>query len=157
MRNLGFLGVSESAREVLSSQIAIDGPALPAKDPLLFIQSMLSLTLEEYEKAKSTKGPVYWDRGLPDLIAYAIRFGVDPTEFEEVARRFSFNKAVFIFPPWKKIFVNDNERRLSFDMSLQFHELVADTYSRLNFNLIEVPLVSPETRAQFIADRSKKL
>jgi predicted ATPase len=37
LRSAGFFCVSEMAREVLNEQLATDGPALPSKNPTLFL------------------------------------------------------------------------------------------------------------------------
>jgi predicted ATPase len=155
LQNRGFAGVEEPTRQILTEQLAIDGPGLPAKNPLLFIEMMLSHSIAEYEATKSAKGLTYFDRGIPDLIAYAIRFGVEPKQFEEAAQKYFYNQTVFIFPPWKEIFVNDSERKLTFEMSLEFHQLIVETYQRLNFCLVEVPFKPIGMRADFIIQRAQ--
>ncbi len=145
--------MSEPARIVLARQLAIDGPALPSKSPLLFVREMLAKASDSYKKAPS-KVPVFFDRGIPDLIAYAIRFEVDSSEFERAAKLFSYNPTVFLFPPWKEIFVNDNERKISFENSLIFHQTLVERYQKLNYDLVEVPFSSIAERAQFIVART---
>ena len=150
LRKQGLYGVGEPARAVLSHQLAIDGPGLPAKNPLLFIQMMLKQSIEDFEEAKARTGPVFFDRGIPDLVAYALRFGVECEEFENAARGYLYNPTVFVLPPRKEIFVNDNERRISFEGSVEFHLLLTQTYERLGYEQILVPFANIETRASFI-------
>jgi predicted ATPase len=79
LRSSGIACVDEVTRKVLEQQLAIDGPALPAKDPLLFVQAMLKESIQDYNASRLANGPVFFDRALPDLVAYAIRFSA-PTE-----------------------------------------------------------------------------
>lgn len=150
LRNLGYQGADEVAREVLSHQLSVDGPALPAKSPKLFIQKMLGSAISKYESGKVSGGPVFFDRGIPDLIAYAVRFDVNPEEFIKAAEKYKYNSSVFIFNPWKEIFVNDNERRLTFEMTVQFHESIVQSYKSLGYKMIVVPNKPVESIAEFI-------
>lgn len=111
---------------------------------------MLDRQIRNFTELRSGQDPVFFDRGIPDLIAYAIRFGVDPSNFEIEAASYRYNQMVFIFPPWKAIFVNDELRKISFEKSLEFHESLVEAYERLGYQLIEVPMVSVEMRLDFI-------
>lgn len=150
LRTQGFHGNDEVTREVLSHQLEIDGPGLPSKNPLLFVQMMLERSIEQFESSRAHKGPVFFDRGIPDLVAYAIRFGVDASHFEAMSRHYGYNQTVFICEPWKEIFVNDNERKITFEKSVEFHDLICETYKRLDFKLIKVPKLTPTERVNFI-------
>ncbi|MCX6118786.1 MAG: AAA family ATPase [Proteobacteria bacterium] len=86
-------------------------------------------------------------------MAYAIRFCVESREFENAAKMYRYNSAVFVLPPWREIFVNDSERRLSYEMSLAFYRLIVDAYKDSKYNLVEVPMGSIEDRAKFVLDR----
>jgi predicted ATPase len=152
LREKGFLCFDESARAVLEEQLAADGPALPSKNPLLFIQEMLERDLKNFAAVQKHKRPVFFDRALPDLVHYAVRFGVDPKIFEAAAERYLYNRTVFVFAPWREIFVNDNVRKMTFEKSVEFHSLLVSTYERLDYNLVAVPTGSVESRADFIVN-----
>ncbi len=153
LRASGYQGNDEPARKILSEQLAVDGPGLPSKNPQLFIQMMQKESINLFLQSDSFTGPVFFDRGLPDLVAYALRFGVDTSEFENTAKSYAYNPTVFILSPWKDIFINDSERKLSFEMSLAFHQLITKAYKDLKYQLVEVPMASIQERAQFIRDR----
>lgn len=91
-----------------------------------------------------------FDRGIPDLIAYAVRFGVDPSEFELAGSAYRYNSKVFILPPWRDIFVNDDLRKLSFEEALKFHDALGNAYRKLDYELVTVPTVSIQARMDFI-------
>lgn len=147
---LGYRCSDEAARTVLSNQLTIDGPALPSKNPLLFIQYMLDASLKSFNDSSEEKRICFFDRGLPDLIHYAVRFNVDASIFLAASEKYLYNKKVFLFKPWKEIFVNDNERRMTFEKSIEFHEILIKAYKDCGYELIEVPNLSVNDRVQFI-------
>lgn len=157
LRSQGFHGIDEITREILSHQLAIDGPGLPSKNPTLFIQMMLQRSVEHFENSQSHSGPVFFDHGIPDLVAYAIRFGVDPVQFEQASEKYLYNSSVFVCAPWKEIFVNDVERKITYEKSIEFHELLLTTYERMGFNLIQVPHSTPAARSNFILQRISEI
>lgn len=153
LRKNGFNCTEEAARAVLSEQLAIKGPGLPSNNPLLFIQMMLDRSIEGFENSKRDSKPNFFDRGMPDLVHYAVRFKVDSLQFEEASKKYLYNQNVFVFPPWREIFANDNERRMTFEESIEFHDLLMKTYQSLGYNLIQVPFDTIEARIKFILEK----
>ncbi|NRA69123.1 MAG: AAA family ATPase [Pseudobacteriovorax sp.] len=153
----GFSTVAEPTRKVLKEQLEKNGPALPSKDPYLFVKTMLDFSLQEYQRYADSLDMIFFDRGIPDLIAYAQRFGVDTEVFVRAATSYRYQNKVFILDPWEAIFVNDDERRLSFDMALAFHDQIVSSYKLVNYELISVPKNSVEERADFVLSKTKKL
>jgi predicted ATPase len=151
LRNIGFLCVDEPARQVIAEQRAIQGNGLSDKNTMLFTELLLARSLESYKKHEGSLVPIIFDRGIPDVIGYAKLFGLDTEKFEIAAAIYPYNGSVFIAPPWKEIYSTDDERKMSFDQTAQFHEILRQTYLSLGYELIELPLESVERRAQFIA------
>lgn len=149
-RKMGLVCADEPARSILKEQLAVDGPALPSKSPAAFVQAMLRRQVETFSGLNSTTQTVLFDRGIPDLIAYAVRFGINPSEFELAGYEYRYNSKVFILPPWKGIFVNDDLRKLSFEEALKFHDALVNAYEKLGYELVTVPLFSVQERMDFI-------
>ena len=63
------------------------------------------------------------------------------------ARR--YNRRVFIAPPWPEIFAQDTERKQSIGEAQATFDAISETYLGLDYELIPLPLVSIEERAQF--------
>ena len=100
----------------------------------------------------STRNFAFFDRGLPDAIAHAERFGVDTRAFNAAAQTHRYDTRVFVLPPWRDIFVADEFRGNSFDEYAEFHALIVDAYTTHGYQLIDVHLTSVEARAQFVLD-----
>lgn len=148
LQTLGINCVEEPTRAVLDLQLKIDGPALPSKSPRLFIQAMLAKLESEFDQQAGRLA--IFDRGIPDMIAYAIRFGVDPDEFKLASQKHRYNSKVFILPPWKEIFVNDPLRKLSYEDALKFHSTLVEVYQSENYDLIELPRCGVRERAEIL-------
>ena len=150
LRMRGHTCFDEPVRRTLREQIDEDGPALPAKDPRLFVAELLRQFVRDLETARSDGTQAFFDRGVPDVVAYAIRFGVETAALEDAVRRHRYHERVFVLPPWREIFVNDDLRGATYEDYLEFHVLIARTYERLGYTLVEVPKGPVEMRADFL-------
>lgn len=156
LRKQGHAVFDEPTRLILREQLAVDGPGLPSKDPELFLGLMLDYCVRCIERARVTSpGTAFFDRGIPDIVAYAMRFGANPGPFEAAARQHRYNTCVFVLPPWKDIFVPDEMRRKTFDDYVAFHQLIVDAYEGLGYKLTRVPFVSVEDRMNFVLNEVK--
>jgi predicted ATPase len=58
---------------------------------------------------------------------------------------------VFVLPPWKAIYVNDDERDHTFEHAEWVYGTVLDWYRRLDrYQVIEVPKVSIAERCKYV-------
>lgn len=148
----GHKVVPECARTILAEQRSFDGHGLPEKDPSLFCELLLSRTLYQYKNYKNDSLTIY-DRGLPDIIAYAKLFNLDLSHFKSCANQHRYNIKVFLLEPWSEIYVNDDERKMTFKEAELFHDDLVNIYKELNYELLIVPKASVEERAAFIYQR----
>src|SRR5690348_10262998 len=110
LRTLGFPVIAEPARQILSEQRSIDGNGLPDRDARLFVELMLSRMLGDYRQMATSFTPVFFDRGIPDTVAYASIFGFDYPPGQKAARTYRYNWRVFFAPAWEQIYTPDEER-----------------------------------------------
>lgn len=150
LQKRGHRVFEEAQRAILTEQLAIDGPALPAKSPTKFISALLEHCISDLTLASKDERLSFFDRGIPDVAAYAIRFGVDPSAAFGLSELKFYNHYVFVLPPWEEIFANDDLRGKTFEEYGEFHRLIVDCYAKAGFNLIDVPLCSVHDRADFI-------
>src|SRR5437868_14782688 len=66
----GFDVTVEAGRAVIQDQVAIGGAALPWRDPAAFAELMLVWEMRSYHMARELPGPVFFDRGVPDVLGY---------------------------------------------------------------------------------------
>jgi predicted ATPase len=87
----GYAHSIEAGRAIIQDQSAIDGPALPGRDPLAFAELMLSWELRSYRRAQAESGPVFFDRGVPDMVGYFDLLGRPvPSHVTRAAERFRY-------------------------------------------------------------------
>ena len=150
---LGIPCVPEPAREILAEQRRIHARGVPEKDPDLFSMLMLSRAIHNYQENSAMEQPVVFDRGIPDMVAYARLFELDETPYRNAAQEFRYHRTVFYFPPWEEIYTTDSERKMSFEDAKAFGVVVRSIYETFGYRMLEVPRFSLEERVQFIRQR----
>lgn len=150
LAGMGYAVVPEAAREIIAEQRAIGIARVYENDPRLFWELMLSRAESDLEAAGAIDSPVFFDRGIPDLIGYARLFGHDASAAVEAAGRFRYNDLVFALPSWPEIYVTDEDRRMTFDAAAAFGEHVRQVYADLDYTIIDVPKDTVAARLGFI-------
>jgi predicted ATPase len=118
---------------------------------MLFAEMMLSWEIRSYHIAQRAAGPVFFDRGVPDVLGYLRLSGIPaPEHMERAAAMFRYNRRVFISPPWEEIFQQDSERKQGFDVAVRTYDALVATYTTYDYELVEIPRVSVEERARFV-------
>ena len=155
LKNKGLTCVAEPAREILAEQRAIDGAGVPEKDAQLFCELLLSRSIASYKHYGNGKGPIIFDRGIPDNISYAQLFELDTDVYVNAAKHFRYQPMVFFLPGWEAIYQTDDERKMSFAQADAFGKELKAVYTSLGYKIIEVPFISALERANFIYNKIK--
>jgi len=151
LRSCGYDSTVEAGRAIIQDQVAIDGRALPWRDPLQFAELMLSMDMQSYRLAEQSVGPVFFDRGIPDVLGYLRLMHIPvPEHMLNAAKVFRYNHVVFVAPPWREIFQQDQERKQDFDEAIRTYDALAETYKSHNYELVEIPRTSIEERVRFV-------
>ncbi len=147
----GCKTMPEAGRAIIQDQVLIEGSALPWADRLAFAELMLEWELRSYHEACSLAEPVFFDRGVPDVIGYLRVCGLDvPRHMLTAAATFRYNKRVFLAPPWREIFHEDAERKQSWEEAVATFEAMVSTYESLGYEIVLLPLASVQKRAEFV-------
>lgn len=149
----GFHCKPEISREVIimAQKKGID--QLFLTDPLLFSKLLLEGREQQYIEADKRKDEiVFFDRGIPDAHAYMNYSNTEyPAYFVEKSTTYKYQK-VFMLPPWKEIFVSDNERYESFEIAVEINHHLKKTYQEIGYEIITVPFGTVKERTDFILD-----
>lgn len=127
-------------------------------DRSLFAELMLGWELRSYQEALGLDATVIMDRGIPDVVGYLALCGLPvPAHIETAARLHPYGKRVFLAPYWDEIFTRDAERKQDREEAEQTGQVMAETYTRLGYEVVELPLAGIHERADFIAASWKTL
>jgi predicted ATPase len=151
LADAGFSTCPEAGRAIIRDQMALEGPALPWNDPALFAELMLSWELRSHHAASGRGRPVFFDRGVPDVIGYLRLIGINPpAHMQKAAIRYRYGAKVFVTPPWRAIFVRDDERSQTWDEAVRTHDIMVETYAGLGYEPVTVPRAPVDERLRFI-------
>lgn len=149
----GYRTVPESGRAIIRLQEAIGGRALHYADSAAYAELMLDRDMQNHQLFAASDGAVLFDRGVPDLVGYCRLVGIeDAGHFYRAAELFRYNRKVFLAPPWRDIYVQDNQRQQDWSEAVHTFECIANAYSELGYDLIELPLAPVAERLAFLED-----
>jgi predicted ATPase len=115
-----------------------------------FNREILNCRIDQFN---SSSGICFFDRGIPDGIAY---MNNPPSEFLETAKKYSYEKIVFVCPPWEEIFQTEKAKgraENSFNDAVIVHNRICEVYNKLGYNLINLPKSSIKERVKFILEK----
>lgn len=121
------------------------------KDPIWFSTQLMDGRIAQFIESKSSKSElVFFDRGLPDVVAYLDYINAPyDNDFITPCKTYKYDK-IFIFPPWEEIYIQDNERYETFEQAIKIQKYLVKWYSYFKYNPIEVPKTSINARVDFI-------
>ncbi len=145
-----------SCMEEVSRQITLEAQKngieqLFVSDPIGFSVQLAKGRAEHFYQADEVDDAiVFFDRGIPDVSAY-LNFSksIIPDSILNLSKNLRYDM-VFIVNPWKEIYTSDNERYESFELALKIHQHLVDTYTSLDYSLIEIPFGDVTSRVNFI-------
>lgn len=153
----GFVGFEEKSREVINSYKKKGIDQLFLTNPLLFSDLLLESRINQFTDSNKIEiENVFFDRGIPDVVAY---LDFKKMKYEQqyitACEKYRYD-VVFILRPWKDIFVNDKERYESFEELLEIDKYIYKTYTNFKYNIVEIPNMSIIKRKDFIINNIKK-
>ncbi len=147
----GYPCVKEVAREIIRTQMEINGEALPWKDCKAYSELMLAYSLKTYKKTIGIKNICFFDRGIPDTLAYEYLMNFDYNDkLIKAVKEYRYNKTVFLLLPWKKIYKTDTERKQDYKEAVDTFHIMCHTYKQSGYNIVKLPFSTIKTRADFI-------
>lgn len=141
--------VPEAARYVIEIEQSQNGDALPWKDNVKFQQRVMETQLKF--EGDLEEGVVFLDRGLIDGYGYCNHFDTATPEglIELSIGRY---EKVFLLDQLLN-YKNDESRLENLEEATKIHEAIADAYISLGYEVVRVPVLSPEDRVEFILSR----
>ncbi|NVK53647.1 MAG: ATP-binding protein [Flavobacteriaceae bacterium] len=153
----GYNCMPEISREVILAAQKKGIDQLFLTEPLLFSNLLLEGREKQYlEAQKSKDNLVFFDRGIPDIHAYLEFLKTDyPSCFLEKSSKYKYTE-VFILPPWKEIYISDNERYESFEQAIAIYHQLKKTYKKIGYTIHTLPFGSVTERTDYLLNSITK-
>jgi len=117
------------------------------RDQRAFQHTVLMLQME-HESNTPREQLTFFDRGVPDSLAYQRYHGLSEDGLIQRALRNCSYRKIFILAPLP--FVPDYARSEDEEGQLEIHRLLLEVYSALPFPILHVPLLEPLERLEFV-------
>lgn len=145
MAKLGYHTVPEVARGIIEDQLANGGDILPWIDRRRFDQLCLKTYLEN--ESDFNEGIIFFDRALPDCLAYHKMYGTIPECLEHVSN--SHYDKVFLLEMLPG-YVIDMVRKYDIEIEKKMSLLIKESYAPFCDELVHVPVLPLEKRTELV-------
>jgi predicted ATPase len=151
---LGYSTVQEAALAILREQQECKGSTLPWGDRAAFFEAVLARNISNHQAAHTQKSPVFFDRGIPECLAWLQLSGqtLQARHLAAVAQ-YRYAATVFVAEPWPEIYVQDAERQASFERAARSYEPTVAAYAEAGYKTFILPKASVQERVAFILER----
>ena len=125
-------------------------------DPNLFSQELLNGRIQQFNKSINLQANcVFFDRGIPDIIAYLNFKKVDLSKKNlKAVDKYRYD-IIFLLEPWEDIYTSDIIRYESFNQVITIDSYIKNTYKEFGYNPIIVPKDNIKNRVDFIINTLK--
>ncbi|GAB1380593.1 AAA family ATPase [Pararhodobacter aggregans] len=149
----GLATMPEAGRAIIRDQIRIGGSGWHGQDRRLFAELMLGWEMRSWQAAQAVEGPVFFDRGIPDVIGYLSLYeGHVPAHVIRAARLYRYHPTVLLAPPWPEIFEQDEDRGQDFDEAVATAQAMEQAYAEAGYDLLPLPLAPVAERVDFVLE-----
>ncbi len=143
--------MTREAQKKSGSQKMTSNPIVSVSDPYQFNKKILTERIKQFQEATNMdQNLLFYDRGIPDVLAYMHYFKQEYNDDFLTECQLNKYNFVFLLPPWKDIYICDEERLESFEQATEIHHSLKKIYEDLGYDCIEVPLGTIEERIDFI-------
>lgn len=170
LQGYGYPCSAEVSRELIMEELTKGSKCLPWLDLNCFAEKALERMIHAWLMAANMtmkrayhrgthpalhpgmmKDLVFFDRGIPDIIAYLRVAGLPVTEkYIAALRQYPYQTTVFLLPPWRAIYVQDSARWQTFEEAEAISRSIEETYRSAGYHIIVLPEDTMEQRAQLI-------
>ena len=143
----------EVSRQLIMEESAKSSSCLPWIDLPCFAERALERMVASYHAAAENV-LTFFDRGIPDIVAYLTVAGLPvPGIYEEALQRYPYARTVFLLPPWQEIYIQDEARWQTFEEAERIGHHIKNIYLSSGYEIVELPRCPVEERAGLIVKK----
>jgi predicted ATPase len=153
LEKMGYIIYPEAARVLIDEEMA-KGKLLKEirDDETEFQRKVLKIKIETEKRVPESK-IVFFDRAIPDSIAYYQICGLDLKEVLKFCKKNQYKKIFF----FKKLTFNQDYARTENGKTIEkLNKLLKESYRKLGYELINIPAMSVKDRVQKILREIKE-
>ena len=157
LQDSGFSTFPEAALAILQEQQESGGTILPWTDRPAFLEEVLARNVLNHQAAHWMAQPVFFDRGIPECLAWLQLSGVElERRHIAAAAQYRYAPTVFVAEPWPEIYVQNAERRASFERAARSFEPTVEAYTDAGYRTTVLPKISLQERVAFVLDAVRR-
>ncbi len=149
LKEKGYPCHPEVSRRIIKEQLDLGSNLLPWEDLVNFSRLVNDGQIAQFKMVEEGTCNFY-DRGVPDVLAYLRKESIHVDELEKSANIYRYNPSVFILPPWPEIYGTDNERREDLQAMIEINDKLIEVYKDYGYNVIVLPKVSAKQRMEMV-------
>ena len=131
---------------VIQKQLQQENPVLPWTDRTAFDRLILPVLRESFERARPGHTSFY-DRGLPDLIGWALYEGLDPSFYLTLSNQYRYEDTVYFTATDRRSYETDIERPYTFDQAQSIHQNLLEGYRLAGYDVCAIPASETGSKA----------
>jgi predicted ATPase len=155
LSNEGYSVVPEVGRELIKEQLAANGSIIPWQQPQAFCEMLITRSIAAFHKAKTITNVrdqlIFFDRSFLEGVSYYQSLEIkNSNKYDHYVDELRYYPTIFMAPPWKEIFRQDEERKHSFESAVEEYERLLKFYPKYGYRIVEFPKASLTDRVHFI-------
>jgi predicted ATPase len=139
----------EVSRQLILEASAKGSNCLPWIDLSCFAGQAFGRMVDAWHAA-AEEDLTFFDRGIPDIIAYLRIAGLPVAEKMQQALQYPYAGTIFLLPPWEQIYVRDPARWQTFEEAATIYHHIKTIYRSLGYKIMELPKSTVEQRMEII-------
>jgi predicted ATPase len=125
----GYTIVGDSPRTIIQDRLRRG--LSPRPSAYEFAHETLRMDIKNFVHHAATPGYVFFDRSVLDALCGLDRVApLNESELSMWLSKYQYCSKVFVLPPWKAIYVNDDERDHTFEHAESVYSTVQEWYHR---------------------------
>ncbi len=128
-------------------------PIALVSDSESFNKKLLNGRIDHYKASLYIdKEVVFFDRGIPDVLAYMDYFNQEYGNDYVNATKENIYDTIFLLPMWEQIYTTDNERFESYEEGVAIEKHLIANYTQCGYKINTIPKDTIENRIAFILE-----
>lgn len=145
----GHAIIEEPGRRIIAQEMEGTGAALPWINMKAFSRRAVDMSRTDLRMSHKKPGIVFFDRGLIDA-AVALQHSSGLSYQQTLGNKLHYSDKVFLVPPWREIFRQDQDRRHDFFAALDEFERLKIAFLDLGYSIYILPKTPTRARADFV-------